>query len=90
MNQKKSSDEKLRISNRLWKYRKEMGYSQKQVAKLLGYKDQTKICTWEKGEHLPNLQNLFKLSILYRKPVEFLYPNHYQLIREELRNNELN
>jgi len=65
-----------------------MGYSQKEVAKILGHRDQSQICNWEKGVKRPNLDNILKLSALYRVPVEYLFFNLFQSLREELRARE--
>jgi transcriptional regulator with XRE-family HTH domain len=61
--------------NRLRKYRKLMGYRQKDVAILLGLgaNNATRISRWEQGIALPSLPNLLKLSILYRALVNQLY-----------------
>ncbi len=55
------------ISNRLWKYRKERGYTQTEVAKLLKLKTSTQICNWERGKSLPNVLQLMDLSALYHR-----------------------
>lgn len=55
------------ISNRLWKYRKERGYTQIDVAKLLKLKTSTQICNWERGKSLPNVVQLMDLSALYQR-----------------------
>ncbi len=73
----------FKTPNHLWKYRKQMGYCQKEVSQLLGYKDQSQVCNWEKGIKVPNLENAIKLGILYRKPVDFLFFPFYQAAREE-------
>lgn len=59
--------------NCLRKYRKLMGYSQVEVASLLGLKGHSHISEWESGMSKPCLDNLFRLSILYRTPVDELY-----------------
>ena len=49
-----------------------MGYSQREAAKLLGISP-SRLSQWEKGEKMPNVQNLLKLSILYHTLPDQLY-----------------
>ena len=79
---------RVKIQNHLYKYRKQMGMTQKEVACLLGHKDQTQVCNWEKGIKVPSAQNAIRLSILYRKPVAFLFHPFYMSEREMLRARE--
>ena len=77
-----------RFASHLWKYRNRMGYSQSDVAEILGFSNSSQICQWEKGARVPSLENIFKLSILYRAPVIFLFLPWYKAIREEIRAKE--
>jgi transcriptional regulator with XRE-family HTH domain len=61
------------IPNRLRRYRKIMGYSQRDVARLLGMKSPSRISKWESGKRIPSIRNLIKLSILYHTLIENLY-----------------
>lgn len=61
------------IPNRLRKYRRIMGYSQVEVARMLGLKSKGRISEWESGRRLPGIRNLIKLSILYRTLIDHLY-----------------
>jgi DNA-binding XRE family transcriptional regulator len=54
-----------RFPNKLKKYRRISGYSQKKVARALGFADTSVISRWEHGAVLPGLQYAFKLSKLY-------------------------
>lgn len=54
-----------RFPNKLKKYRRIAGHSQKKVARALGFADTSVISRWEHGAVLPNLQQAFKLSQLY-------------------------
>lgn len=54
-------------------YRRMMGYSQKEVAKVFGFKSPSRISRWEKGEAMPSVSNLFLLSILYKTLPAQLY-----------------
>lgn len=50
------------ITNNLRKLRKAKGLTQKQVAALIGHKSEDRISHWEKGQMVPHLKNLIKLS----------------------------
>ncbi|RZK12931.1 MAG: XRE family transcriptional regulator [Flavobacterium sp.] len=60
-----------RIPNRLVKYRKLAGYSQKRVARLLHLKNTASISRWEKGYTTPSVLQLLNLCVLYK-----IYPHH--------------
>jgi len=77
------------IPNTLRLHRKTMGYTQKQVASLLGLHDSVPISMWEKGALLPSTINLIKLSLIYRTYPNELYSDVFLKLREELRKKEL-
>src|SRR5258708_25982012 len=68
--------------NQLDIYRRRMKFSQRQVAHLLGHKDNSAWSDYERGERLPSLQNALRLGIVLRVPVEFLF----YALNEDLRN----
>lgn len=70
---------KKTIPNRLWRYRKLAGYSQKDVAAILGIYNTSMISRWESGQSMPSGENLIKLSKLYKTLVNELY---YELGKE--------
>ncbi|MHC4270549.1 MAG: helix-turn-helix domain-containing protein [Planctomycetota bacterium] len=51
------------FANHLWKYRNRIGYSQTDVAEILGRSNSTQICQWEKGVVMPSLENVIKLGL---------------------------
>ena len=61
------------IHHRLWKYRKESGFTQLEVAKIIGLKTPSQIHRWEKGKRLPNLTQAIQLSCLYHRLVNDLF-----------------
>ena len=67
-----------------------MRYNQKDVATLLGLNSIGAISQWEKGTRLPNLVNMFKLSILYRTLPEVLFQDLVIMLREEVSAREKN
>lgn len=76
------------IKNHLWLYRKRMGFSQKQVALLLGHKSTWPISDYERGKRLPTLTTALKLEIILRVPVAFLYQDLYGNLKRKIRATE--
>jgi len=72
------------IPNRLRKHRRLRGYSQRDVAHLLGLKNANRISKWERGCSAPDFLNFIKLSILYRTIPYDLYFDLYQELKNEL------
>jgi DNA-binding XRE family transcriptional regulator len=62
------------VPNNLKEHRIRCGYTQKEVATILGFATEERICLWEKGKNIPNLINLLKLASLYRASPMQLYP----------------
>lgn len=54
------------VGRRLRKARLLMGFSRKQVRQALGLQTTSHISEWERGERLPSVINLLKLSVLYK------------------------
>jgi transcriptional regulator with XRE-family HTH domain len=73
-----------RFPNRLKKYRRLFGLSQKDVAAKLGLSDTSTLSRWEKGVSMPNLLHLFRLSRLYRTMPTELYSDLWQTISKEI------
>lgn len=71
-------------ANNLRKYRKVRGLTQRQVAQILGLKSPSMVSRWETGTVLPDLQNLFRLAILYRTMVDALFTDQMHLLRADL------
>jgi transcriptional regulator with XRE-family HTH domain len=67
----KEEEMNLLIANRLQQLRKENGYSQEQLAELVGLSRQS-ISKWEQGISTPDTDNLIKLSEIYNVPLEYL------------------
>ncbi|WP_295794690.1 helix-turn-helix transcriptional regulator [Mucilaginibacter sp.] len=76
------------IPNTLRLHRMTMGYTQRQVASLLGLHDSVPVSLWEKGALLPSTVNLIKLSLIYRTYPNELYSDIFNTFREELRVKE--
>ncbi len=82
-------ENKTNLLNSLVLYRHRMRLSQRQVATLLDHKDTTRLSKLEAGHAFPGLKTSLKLAAIYRAPVEFLFPNFFLSIREDIRAKEL-
>jgi transcriptional regulator with XRE-family HTH domain len=80
--------QKYNHPNHLILYRQRMAFTQTQVAQLLGHRDSKRISNLELGRRLPSLQTSLRLAIIYRVPVDFLYPEMYSAQREQIRARE--
>lgn len=65
-----------------------MGFTQRQVAKLLGHLDATMVSHYEHRRALPPLAVALGLEIIYRVPVAFLFPGMYDELRQRIRRQE--
>ena len=74
--------------NNLVLYRRRMGFTQKQVAELLGQGDTTMISHYEHSRELPPLTVALGLEIIYRMPVAFLFPSMYDGLKRQIREQE--
>ena len=74
--------------NSLVLYRRRMGFSQKQVARLLGHRDTSMVSHYEHSRALPPLVVALGLEIIYRVPVAFLFPSMYDELKRQIRHDE--
>ena len=74
--------------NHLRRHRRAMGYSQTDIAWMLGINDTDIISRWELGICLPSSKYLFKLESIYHTLAAALYYDLTLQIREELRLKE--
>lgn len=61
------------MENKLKELRKERGYTQKQVAEMLGLKCEDRISHWEKGQGMPSAKNLMRLAKIYKANTSEIY-----------------
>ena len=59
------------ISERLQELRKKEGYSQEQVAEMLGLSRQA-ISNWESGQGKPEIDNIIKLTEIYHVSADYI------------------
>ncbi len=74
--------------NSLFIFRRRMGFSQKHVARLLGFPDTSMLSRYEHGRSMPPLRMALSLGIILRVPVEFLFPDWYDGLRNRIRAEE--
>jgi transcriptional regulator with XRE-family HTH domain len=74
--------------NSLFIYRRRMGFSQKHISRLLGFPDTAMVSRYERGLSMPPLDMALSLGIVLRVPVEFLFPNLYDGLRDRIRAHE--
>lgn len=74
--------------NNLVLYRRRMGFTQKQVARLLGQRDTSMVSHYEHGRALPPLPVALGLEIILRVPVAFLFPGMYDAMKHRIRREE--
>jgi len=65
-----------------------MGFSQAEVAKLLGFKNAKHVSRLELGRYFPSIPTLLKLGAIYRVPVDFLFSQLYMSFRSRIREAE--
>ena len=65
-----------------------MGFTQKQVARLLGHRDTSMVSHYEHSRALPPLTVALGLEIIYRVPVAFLFPAMYDELKQHIRAQE--
>lgn len=64
----------MSIPNNLKQCRKACGLTQVTVAKKLDFHSSDRISKWEHGQMYPHVVNFLKLSVIYDKKPEELYP----------------
>lgn len=62
--------------------------SSSRIAHLLGHRESSTFREFERGERLPSLVNAFRLGIILRVPVEFLFPDLYDELKNKIRVEE--
>ena len=61
------------ISDNISKYRKECGFSQKELAEKIGAKNLTTVSSWERGISSPDADTIIKLCTLFNISLNDLY-----------------
>ena len=70
--------------NYLRAQRKKSGLSQKDVAKLLGHKDEGQISRHERAVSIPPLESAIAYEVIFRVPVAAIFAGMRDVIAEEI------
>lgn len=70
-------------ANQIRSYRKKRGLRLRDVAKMIGQSSPAHISHWEKGRKLPSLPNALKLSAAIKCPVEVLFFDLFDQLRND-------
>lgn len=76
------------IPNCLRLYRKRCGLKQQDVARKLGLKSACMISRWEKGLVMPDMENIFMLSLVYHTSSDALYCDYRSILNERIQRDE--
>lgn len=79
---------KLKYQNKIMLFRRRIKLTQREVAHLLGQKRTAMLSSYETGRTLPPLSAALRLGVILRVPVEFLFGDMYDGIRNEVRAEE--
>jgi transcriptional regulator with XRE-family HTH domain len=77
-------EKRERIENRIRKGREEKGYRQSDVAFLLGHNCSSQVSCYERGQIMPDSENLLKLAYIFNTLPEGLYPEISRKWRQEV------
>ena len=72
------------LSNFLRTYRKRSGFSQVEVAFLLGVHDGPKVCWHERYAGRPSLRNGLAYEVIFRTPARQLFKGMYQKVEQDV------
>lgn len=73
-----------RNHNYLRRCRKARGFTQKEVAWILGLESSSMISRWEKGVSLPETINAIKICIIYETTVDFVFQELRDAVVEQV------
>ena len=77
-------ERKERIENTIRRGREEKGYRQSDVAFLLGHNCSSQVSCYERGQIMPDSENLLKLAYIFNTLPEGLYPEISRKWRQEV------
>jgi transcriptional regulator with XRE-family HTH domain len=78
----------VKYPNRLREYRLKEGHTQKQVAEKLRLQCEDRLSHWERGQAMPSLMNLFKLSKIYSVLPNDLFNLQFEELIRSSRNEQ--
>lgn len=74
------------LPNYLRTYRKRGGFTQAEVAFLLGCRHRSKVSRYERGIRVPSLVGLIGYEVIFRSLAKTLFAGTYAQVREDVRN----
>jgi transcriptional regulator with XRE-family HTH domain len=74
-----------KLHNYLKTHRKRAGFSQDEVAFLVGMSGGAKVSRYERARRLPSLETAFAYQALFDRPLKELFPGVYHRIRQNMR-----
>ena len=74
-----------RLQNYLRTYRRRHGFSQSEIALLLGVSSETKVSRYESFRRHPAVFTVFAFEIIFNTPARELFAGSYDLIRRDVR-----
>ena len=80
----KNKRQKNVIPNHLWLYRNKRGYTQKEVAQMMGHTTSAHISSYERGRRSVSLLTALKLGIVLSTPIEFLFSDEYKELKPDI------
>lgn len=72
------------LPNHLRANRKRLALSQDDVALLLGIRDGTNVCRYERFLHAPDLEAALACEVIFQRPISELFPGLYQKIEKKV------
>jgi transcriptional regulator with XRE-family HTH domain len=64
----------IKYPNKLKELRKSQGLLQRELASILNFRSEDRICRWERGQSIPSIPNLIKLCKVYNVQLGDIYP----------------
>jgi transcriptional regulator with XRE-family HTH domain len=74
-----------KLNNYLKTHRKRAGFSQDEVAFLVGVSGGPKVSPYERARRLPSLETAFAYQALFDLPLKELFPGVYNRINQQMR-----
>jgi len=72
------------LPNYLRAHRKRLGFTQDEVAHLLGTEGAAKMCRYEKFARTPSLETALACEVIFQKPVRELFAGLYQKVERKV------
>ena len=77
----RSSSTNRRHLNRIRQIRMEMGLTQRELARIMGYQSTSSLSHLEHGHKLPSFETMMKLQAAMQRFIEDIYPRQFSRIR---------